>query len=151
MKSTHKGKRNGKNGPSSSPVRKIKSVDEVTNVSEMNVPSPTLENPHSLEDEMEEVLMVIPPTMNVGQLHHSVEKVILSGWLNVMKSGLKELRTSRQMSCADDGENYVQLDKQVSNAKNVVVINFEPLRTFKRKLNIGLPPLFVMFLELIHH
>lgn len=57
-KSTHKGKRKGKNGPSSSLVRKTKS-NEVTGVSELNVLSPILEKLESLGNEMEEVEMVI--------------------------------------------------------------------------------------------
>lgn len=55
-KSAHKGK--GKaTGPSSSPVRKTKSVDEVTRIEGLKIPSLIKET--TVADELDEVTMVI--------------------------------------------------------------------------------------------
>lgn len=76
-KSAHKGKRK-KNGPSSSPIMKTKSVDEVTTIQALKVPSTIPEKPHFDEDDFNDVTEVIPPASLEDYIHQSMEKAILS-------------------------------------------------------------------------
>lgn len=100
-KSAQKGK--GKNqGPSSSPVRKTKSVDEVMGIiPPLKVPSPIKEIAENEEvnevDDVDKVIKGISPVNLVDCIQKSIEKETLSGSLNVMQSGDKDNRQARRL------------------------------------------------------
>lgn len=61
-KSAEKGK-GKKNDTSPSPIRKTKSVDEVTGILVLNVLSTILEGPRSVEEDLNDVTEIIPPPL----------------------------------------------------------------------------------------
>lgn len=123
-KSAQKGK-GKKQGPSSSPVRKTKNVDEVTGIPSLNVPSPIKENEGNEEvdevDEVDEVTTAIPPVNLVDCIQQSIEKATLSGWLNVTQSGAKDTSQVRRLSWVEESEK-VQSEKRVSDSDSIVMI-----------------------------
>ena len=125
--STQKGK-GKKQGSSSSSVRKTKSVDEVTGIPSLNVPSPIKENAgNDNVDEVDEVTTVIPPVNMVNCIQKSIEKAALSGWLNVMQSGDKDARQARKLSWADETEK-AQSEMRVSDSESVVMIESDDIQ-----------------------
>lgn len=117
-KSAQKGK--GKaTGPSSSPVKKTKSVDEVTGVSELRIPSPIPEKEVVSSKSKDEVTqrMSTPVAMEEQQMP---EQSAISEWRDVMTSGAKNPTIARRMSWADDVEQ--QEVNQVSNKSPTVHI-----------------------------
>lgn len=78
-KSAQKGKgKNKGSGPSSSPVRKTKSVDEVTGVSVLNLPSPISEKSNRAENGVNEEGEEVPVVTQKTSGQKSVEKSVLS-------------------------------------------------------------------------
>lgn len=120
-KSAQKGK--GKAiGSSSLPVKKTKSVNEVTGVSKLRIPSPILEKERSEDIRMEEITVVIPLANVEEQLHHSMKKATLSEWLGVLDSVTKQGSEHRRLSWADrmdaDTEQIGNVEKQESPQVN---------------------------------
>lgn len=77
---------------------KTKSVDEVTTIQALKVPSTIPEKPHFDEDDFNDVTEVIPPASLEDYIHQSMEKAILSDWLNVITSTSKVATSSQRMS-----------------------------------------------------
>lgn len=90
-------------GSSSSPVKKTKSVDEVTGIRELQVPSPIAEKAIAVENEVEEVYEMVPATI-VREDKISQEQRVILDWKAATTSGANQPETARRMPWADDVE-----------------------------------------------
>ena len=117
-KSAQKGK--GKNkGPSSSPGKKMKSVDEVIGVQPIVVPEEECKEQDDRKDSSETEKRT--PKAPEEQMQRSSEKAVLSEWVNVVNTNLAKPATARRMSWADECT-------QVSSSKHVVTIVNEDIQ-----------------------
>ncbi|XP_010666883.1 uncharacterized protein LOC104884000 [Beta vulgaris subsp. vulgaris] len=117
-----------KTGPSSSPVKKTKSVDEVTGVEAIKIPS-VIKEYEELEKEVERNTMEssIKTPENVVQKVN--ETVVLTEWLNVMKSAEKPANVAR-LSWAqrvEDDEKPTQVNDKV-NESHIVTIDSDDIQ-----------------------
>lgn len=67
-------------------MRKTKTVDEETGVAELQIPSPIKKREVNEEIDVDKITAEIPPPTLEDRIQHSMEKSILSNWLNVMQS-----------------------------------------------------------------
>lgn len=71
-------RKNKKTGPSSSPIKKTRSIDELTGIAELEIPTPIQEKTVDDAEKINEVMAMNSPVTHDDQLQKSREKIVLS-------------------------------------------------------------------------
>lgn len=121
---------------------KKKSVDEVTGVSRLKVPSPIVGNKDVDKMQLEAMTEEIPQVTLEEQIQQSMEKVILSEWLEVMQSGVKANAPPLRLSWAEE-----MAQNKVNPKSPVVSLVLLIMRIFRKRLSISHRRLFAMYWE----